>query len=309
MKTPRLILLLNFAAVTAAAAQVSTSATYTLLHGEPGESGGAVQNVSGTVKAELGTGAAVAGGVSDVTGNGVQSKVNFTGQLYDPVSLDLVASPSSVNETDTSQLSANAVMDDESLLALSSNDVGWDVEKGFMASIDAVGLLTAGNVYADEAGQVFGMWSGVAGFATITILNTGDDDFGSYAGDGLDDAWQVGFFGLDNPDAAPGKDPDGDEQDNLFENLAGVDPTDGDSFFDLNIEHVAGQPTHRKVTFSPFFVDRTYTLRSSIALDAISFDDEPDTTAGNTGDGGEGTLTDTDAGDLRKFYKVEISRP
>ena len=62
--------------------------------------------------------------------------------------------------------------------------------------------------------------SGVTGSLDLTVINLLADNFGSYAGDGIDDDWQVSFFGLDNPNAAPNVDFDGDEQDNLFEFLA-----------------------------------------------------------------------------------------
>jgi hypothetical protein len=49
------------------------------------------------------------------------------------------------------------------------------------------------------------------------------------------------YFGVGNLDAAPGIDVDGDEQDNLFEFIAGVIPTDPTSFFDQPLEHEPGR--------------------------------------------------------------------
>jgi len=63
------------------------------------------------------------------------------------------------------------------------------------------------------------------------VINVGNDDFGSYAGDGLDDAWQVSYFGSDNPNAAPGADPDGDFMSNRGEYIAGTIPTNATSHF------------------------------------------------------------------------------
>ena len=46
------------------------------------------------------------------------------------------------------------------------------------------------------------------------MLDTIADNFGTYAGDGLGDDWQVQYFGLSNPNAAPLLDPDFDGHNN-----------------------------------------------------------------------------------------------
>jgi len=81
----------------------------------------------------------------------------------------------------------------------------------------------------------------------------------------------VRYFGLDNPLAAPGLDPDGDGQDNLFEFIAGLDPTDAASRFRVDIAAVPGQPGQKQVTFSPRLADRTYVVRASADLSAGSW--------------------------------------
>jgi hypothetical protein len=54
-------------------------------------------------------------------------------------------------------------------------------------------------------------------------------------GDGLPDAWQIEFFGaIDNPQAAPGADPDGDGSSNLQEFWAGTNPTNSNSCFRIS---------------------------------------------------------------------------
>ena len=68
---------------------------------------------------------------------------------------------------------------------------------------------------------------------------------GSYAADGVGDDWQFQYFGLNNPNAAPLLDPDGDGQNNLFEFTAGLVPTNPLSRFLVSIAPVPGQPTHR----------------------------------------------------------------
>ena len=98
------------------------------------------------------------------------------------------------------------------------------------------------------------------------------DDFGSYAGDAIDDAWQVQYFGQPpNPNAGPNVDFSGTGQTNLFKYVAGLNPLDPTSRFLLRIAAVPGQPTQRAVTFSPRFSDRTYTVQSKLNLTAGSW--------------------------------------
>ena len=58
---------------------------------------------------------------------------------------------------------------------------------------------------------------------TITVLDWQGDSFGSYAEDGLSDAWQVNYFGINSSAAVAAADPDQDGQDNAFEYLSGAD--------------------------------------------------------------------------------------
>ena len=60
-------------------------------------------------------------------------------------------------------------------------------------------------------------------------------------GDGLPDAWQLQYFGsLNDPNAAPTADPDGDGFDNLQEYVAGTNPQDATSFLKLDSATSAG---------------------------------------------------------------------
>ena len=125
------------------------------------------------------------------------------------------------------------------------------------------------------------------------MLNVQPDNFGSYAGDGLDDSWQNQYFGLNNPDAGPLKDPDGDGQDNRFEFTAGIVPTDAMSRFLLRIEPVAGQPAQKRLVFSPCFDGRTYNILTSTTLATDSWSA---LTGGSVSDNGnERAVTDPNA--------------
>lgn len=94
---------------------------------------------------------------------------------------------------------------------------------------------------------------------------------GPYAHDGLPDDWQRRHFGEVNPAAAPEADPDGDQQSNQFEFLAGTDPRDRQSKLNLWCEPVAGQHHRFKVGFSPVLPDRTYSLGQSFGLGTDPF--------------------------------------
>ena len=93
------------------------------------------------------------------------------------------------------------------------------------------------------------------------MLYVNTDDLPGYLGDGIDDAWQVQYFGLNNPQAAPTVDADGTGQTNLFKYIAGLNPLDSNSRFTLTIQAFAAQPGRRNLVFSPRFPDRTYTAK------------------------------------------------
>ena len=221
--------------------------------------------------------------------------------------LQLAATPSTVDETATRQLSAAELLDDDSLNLLAATDVSWSVASGPLTGIDTSGLATADVVYQDTAATAQGDYAGASGTLELTVLDTIADNFGSYAGDGLADDWQFGFFGLNNPLAAPLLDPDGDDQNNAFEYTAGLIPTDAQSRFSLSVAPIPGQPGQKDIVFDPIVAGRTYTVMTSPDLSLDSWD--PLTGATESDDGDERTVTDPAAGGSRKFYKVEIENP
>lgn len=50
---------------------------------------------------------------------------------------------------------------------------------------------------------------GLSGTGIPTVINVNNDDHGSYAGDSIDDVWQVRYFGTNNPLVSPTKDAEG----------------------------------------------------------------------------------------------------
>lgn len=240
MTHPPLIMIVAGFGAAALAQSNSSSASYDLLHAPPGGGGGAVGNGS-TITAEISVGDGPSGPVSNATAMGVQVKPNYIGQLYDVTTVTPEASPATVDEGSTRQLSATALLDDLTTLTLAASDVNWSVTLGPLTGIDSAGLATADLVYEDTAATAEGTYQGVSGQVVLTILDVIPDNFGAYAGDGLDDGWQVEFFGPPpNTDAAPNADPDMDRYNNAFELLTGYDPTDPKSFFQVRITDRTG---------------------------------------------------------------------
>ena len=85
---------------------------------------------------------------------------------------------------------------------------------GPLSGVNASGLVTATNVYQDTPATVSGSSGGYNTTLGLLVLNTGIDDFALYAADGINDAWQVQYFGENNANAFPGIDADGDGQTN-----------------------------------------------------------------------------------------------
>jgi hypothetical protein len=246
-------------------------------------------------------------GIGTVVSPAEIAKHGYIGQLYDVTGVLVSASPTTVNEASTRQLNASAALDDSTVLALAANQVSWSIVTGPISFINSSGLATAGNVYQDTGATVRGDYQQKFGTLGLTVLNVGNDDFGIYANDGIDDAWQVQYFGVNNPNAAPGLDPDGDGQNNYYEYIVGTVPTNAASRFNLTINNVVGQPTQKLLTFSPRLTDRIYTVEFRTNLSAGNF--ATLTTATQSDNGTIRMVTDTNAVSAGKFYRVGITFP
>ena len=98
------------------------------------------------------------------------------------------------------------------------------------------------------------------------MRNVKTDDLPGYLGDGIDDVWQVQYFGLNNPQAAPTVDADGTGQTNFLKYIAGLNRLDPNSRFTLTAQPVAGRPGRKNLIFSPRLTDRTYMVKSKTDL-------------------------------------------
>jgi hypothetical protein len=246
-------------------------------------------------------------GVGTVAAPVEVAKHGYLGQIYNASSLALSANPTNVNEGATRQLAARALLDDGTTLNLAPAAVAWSPASGPILSISAGGLLTAANVYEDTSATAQGTWRGLSATLGLRVINSENDNFGTYASDGIDDAWQVQYFGVGNPNAGPGGDPDGDEQSTGYEYYAGSNPTDGSSFFRFRIEQIPGQPTRKNLVFSPRVPDRIYAIHYK--LDFNSSDWEKLNGFSVSDAGPQRTVTDMHATETNKFYRVEISIP
>ena len=170
-------------------------------------------------------------GVSSAASPIVKVKNGYVGQFYEVTSMVVTASPATVSELGTSQLSATAVLDDWTILLVGGSNVYWGATSYPIASIDAGGLVTPAAVYTDTVGRVSGYFLGASNSTTLMVLDTNPDNFGMYGSDGIPDAWQVRYFGTNNPEGVATADADGTGQNNLFKYLAGLDPTNSASIF------------------------------------------------------------------------------
>ena len=113
------------------------------------------------------------------------------------------------------------------------------------------------------------MSQGQTGQLLLTVRNANNDDYQACAGDGIDDAWQVQYFGApSNPNAGPTVDVSGTDQNNLFKFIAGLNPLDSFPLFSfpafrftVKAQPVAGFPAQRNIVFLPLVAGRVYVVR------------------------------------------------
>ena len=240
------------------------------------------------------------GGIGGISSGGSDmAKQGYAGQLTEVTHVAVTATPDQLVEGSTRQLTAMATLDDQTITALTGQDVAWNAVAYPFQSLDGNGVLTAlANVYSSPTGVVSGAYLGVFGSTIVQVL-------GPYAGSGISDAWFVQYFGTaPNPLANPNADASGTGQNNLFKYVAGLNPTNAASRFVLDIASVAGQSGEKNLVFSPYWNDRTYTLLYRTNLLSGSWSAVTGTTSNN---GVTCTVTDPDATDKSRFYEIQIS--
>jgi hypothetical protein len=291
-------------AMGAALAGPRTSAQYGVAT-EVEDGGG--QRAASALYSNDGSIAPVAGGISAAPGQ--VGKSGYLGQVYEVTGLAVSGAHPAVDEAATLQLAAWEIVDDATFLAVPAQAVDWEVVSGPVAGIDADGVATAQSVYQTTPATVQGTFAGRSGDLTFTVNNVAFDDFGPYAADGLPDEWQVQYFGPANASGKGGPDDDfdGTGQTNLFKYTAGLNPIDPKSRFDLSIELAPGSPRSVGIRFSPVVSGRVYKVESTSSLTTPEW--RSLTSATEADNGTTRTVTDTDAAELVKYYRVQILKP
>jgi hypothetical protein len=296
------LVLLSCALAVTARADLRTSANYSITTEAIAAAGNHTTSANYSSDASAGSVAGISTAAPPET-----LKHGYIAQLYEITGLALSAQSNPVNEGATDQLGAAQTLDDATFLAVPSTSVAWSVLNGPLTGINASGLATAGTVYQDTLATAQGVF-GFTATLPLTVKNVNTDDLGSYAGDGIDDAWQVQYFGQPpNPLAGPNVDADGTGQTNLFKYVAGLDPLNTSSRFVLKIAPVNGQPGQKNLVFSPRLVDRAYTVKAKLSLTSGSYAPLPNSSFSDNGP--ERTVTDFDGSGAAKFYTVEITKP
>ena len=291
------LLLLAFAAT--AHADLRTSTDFTVA-ADTTDAGG--QRTSSSAYTNHGSIGGVAG-ISTVASPAATAKHGYIGQLYEVTGLQISASPTTVNEGAIRQLNAAQLLDDDTIINLGPETVTWNVMAGPFTGITTGGLATAGQVHEDTVATAQGSFAGAIGQLDLTVNNITDDDFGSYAGDGLPDDWQVQYFGEDNADAGPNVDADGDGDSNLYEYHARLLPNDPTSFLSITLTPDATEGD-ALLTLSPGKAGVSYAVSTKDSL--LDADWIPLTAI--VGSDGVLGFTDVEASGLRKFYIVTPTR-
>lgn len=226
-------------------------------------------------------------------------------QIY-PVAISIAPYGVTMNEGGSMQMTARLVYNTGGSAIIEWSRVQWRVAVGHPATVNSTGMLTAGKVYQDTQILFTASYQGYSNNIPVFIKNNLPDNFGTYAGDGMDDAWQVENFGSNHLQAGPLADPDGDGQNNRFEYTAGTLPLDRNSRFVCSLVPVTLQLRPFRIEIHPILPGRTYELQSSSDLSSDSWQtviDKPLDIGSNR------YVTDTSPVATARFYRVIISRP
>lgn len=241
----------------------------------------------------------VAGTVSNAS-SGLLMKTGYAGQLVNTVSISVHATPLTVNEEGTSLLTAVATYDDNTRVV---PDVAWYATSGPIAAVDPDGTVHAGAIYQDTPARVEARHPSATGVVFLTVLDVLKDNYGTYAMDGIADAWQVLHFGTNNLDAAAAADSDHDGQTNYFEYVAGTLPTNPLSFFTMRIEKDSFT-NQARIVMDPTYGNRSYWLLGNTNLVTGSWQVKTDVQAQTNGT--ELSITDLSASNAVQFYRAGI---
>jgi hypothetical protein len=226
----------------------------------------------------------------------------FAGQLALPLAVTFF-NEDIADEVSTFQILPGVIMDDFTYINAPQFFMFPLPSDPLILSISPAGLIEFGAVYEETPVTVRATAFGLEGEMTVYLREVDPDNFGSYAGDWLNDGWQILHFGLENPEGLAAADPDGDGDTNLFEFHAQLVPTDPASRFFKTL-NVTG--TTARITYGPIMPGSQYRILTSPNL----ADWTPLLGAGFTMQGNMRTTTDPNPilPPATLFYRIEVIR-
>lgn len=268
-------------------AQTRTSESYSISTETADDGGGRASGGTYAMNGSIGTIA----GVSSVASAQETAKAGYLAQIYNVTALQITASAGTVNVGQTIQLGGNGSLDDGTSLVLPPARVAWSVQSGPITSISGGGVATAGTIYVNTPAVVGGSFGGFTASLGLTVINASFD------------AWQVQYFGQNNPLAAPQVDADGTGETNLFKYIAGLNPINPESRFLVRIG--SGGPGEMTISFAPIAPGRSYAVQYCTNL--VSANWQTLTGASESVIGDAMFVIDPNSSGPQRFYRVQIT--
>jgi hypothetical protein len=149
------------------------------------------------------------GGVATAGGGIRVARQGGVGMVYFPTGYGIGADSPTINEAGSSPdsstrttLSAREIFDDGTF-GPSTASVTWSPATNQTITVTPDGVAQAGAVYENTTASFSATIAGKPATNFLTVLNTLPDNFGAWAGDTFDDAWEIaqGMTGAVNPNS------------------------------------------------------------------------------------------------------------